>query len=1225
MAYEWLEAGPCRFAELASHYTRNEAAVLADAIGIAALSDMERTRISDRASDLVRRIRREMDRPVFMDALLQEYGLSTEEGVILMRLSEALIRTPDFSTSRKLVRDKLEGANWTTHAGRSASFVVNQATSGLRLSSAWIKASGGVAASNLAARLGDRVLTSAVERSMGLMGGHFVLGRTIREAVRKASQHSGERVTHSYDMLGEAAYTREDAEAYFSAYLGAAQHLAAQTDGRASVAEAPGLSVKLSALHPRYEYAQSEKCVPALTARLIELALIAKEAGFGLTVDAEEADRLETSLIIFRNLLTEPALADWDGLGIVVQAYQRRALPLLRWLIDETRAAGRAITVRLVKGAYWDMEIKRAQELGLESYPVFTRKENTDVSYLACARVLLDARNCLFAQFATHNAHTAAAIQHMAGRDEGFEFQRLHGMGEALHEVLLAQTGVGSRIYAPVGEHKDLLPYLVRRLLENGANSSFVNQLFDPEIKPDALAADPIEKAERNQTAANPHLRPPRDLFHGQRLSAYGIDVTQKEVAQEKQAAVKSGSPLHAASIVAGRETGDRPVDVVNPANSGDIIGAARTVGAECVSRAVESAARSGWRAGMTASERADCLFAAADRLEEEMDDFLRLCVLEAGKTLPDAIAEVREAVDFCRYYALEAQTPRIESRKPLGVVACISPWNFPLAIFLGQIVAALSVGDTVVAKPAQQTPLISYRAIKLLQASGAPADAVQLLLGDGAELGNALTRHPDIAGVCFTGSTATAKRIALNLAETGRSDTPLIAETGGVNAMIVDSTALPEQAVQDVVASAFQSAGQRCSACRLVCVQDDIADAFITMLSGAMRELTVGDPALLSTDVGPVIDARAHAMIGEYVTASRGAFDIVGQAPDHDGQQTGFFSTPVAFEVARVSDVKKEVFGPVLHVVRFSAGEIESVVEEINDLGYGLTMGLHTRLDDRVRRIADMAHVGNLYVNRNQIGAVVGVQPFGGEGLSGTGPKAGGPNYLLRLTQNHRTAPSGPPNTAMPAPPETIDVREANEAILQARRAAQQWAATATPAERTNHAKRALASAFAEAESNLPDVSVERSILLPGPTGETNRLTLCPRGALICFGADDAQTLIRQILLALSAGNGLLVALPPDAQPYLPQLNKLASALPYGIISIRPYTEAAGLIDAPVDGVISDGPVRAMIAEQVCRRAGPILPVLSAFDEPERFYHERTTTINTTAAGGNASLLAMS
>lgn len=1226
MAYDQTSPVSLTSDEIAAYYTKEEALVLAEAIDITALSPSARASISADAQALVHQIRQNSKRPDIVDALLQEYGLSTDEGIALMRLSEALIRTPDFSSARELIRDKFSPADWASHSGKSPSTLVNQATSGLRFSSAWIKASGGVAAENLAAKLGDRVLTFAVEHAMGVMGKHFVLGRSIKEAAENALQLGGRRVKQSYDMLGEAAFTAKDAERYYSAYMRAALYLEKEGERYASVIDAPSLSVKLSALHPRYEFAQREKCISELTRKVTDLALIAKNSGFGLTIDAEEADRLETSLIIFRRLLRDPALGGWDGLGFVVQAYQRRAIPLVRWLIDETRFAKRKIAVRLVKGAYWDMEIKRAQELGLESYPVFTRKENTDVSYLACARLLLNAGECFFPQFATHNAHTAAVIKHMAGNNKPYEFQRLHGMGEALFQILSEQSGVGNRVYAPVGKHKDLLPYLVRRLLENGANSSFVNQLLNPEIGTDILAADPIEIAEKNSDASDPRIGAPRDLFFGRRLSAIGMDLTQENVAHEKQDIVQSRSPIKASSIIDGQNVGDATIDIVNPAQNNEIVGTVTTLGTDGVDIAINSAASSKWYANTSAKERADCLNAMADRLEAGMDEFIQLCVAEAGKTLPDAVAEVREAVDFCRYYALQAQEAQLTYRKPLGVVACISPWNFPLAIFLGQISAALVTGNTVVAKPAEQTPLIAYRAVQLLHAAGIPSDAVHLLLGDGAKLGSALTSHPNISGVCFTGSTATAKRIALSLADTGRATVPLIAETGGINAMIVDSTALLEQVVQDVVTSAFQSAGQRCSACRLVCVQDDIADPFIEMLAGAMQELAIGDPALLSTDVGPVIDPSARAMIDGYVSKMKEQFRVIAQTPRHDARNTGHFTAPIAFEVSKISELEREIFGPILHVVRFAADDLDRTVTEINKLGYGLTIGLHTRIDERVQHISKRVHVGNMYVNRNQIGAVVGVQPFGGEGLSGTGPKAGGPHYLGRLTKNS----SAPPEIQTFVQTEkneklTIDSDDIFRMIEVTQGAADAWATETTQEDRNQQVRHALSLVSPNYNREQPEIFVDQSISLPGPTGETNTMTLYPRGVLVSFGAESKPVFLRQIELALSAGNGLIVAETLALQQFLQELEQVADALPANLLSFENYDTAISLITHPIDGVIVDGEWRTRIADLVCRRDGPILPILSAFNKPERFYHERTLTIDTTAAGGNASLLAIS
>lgn len=1114
---------------LASAYTADESDILKKLIEIAALGEDDRRAISDTSLQLVSELRSE-ERPIpLMDALLQEYGLSTEEGVALMRLSEALIRTPDFPTARRLVRDKLIEADWREHAGQAPAFLVNQATNGLRLSAGWIKASGGIAATNIAAKLGDRVLGLVMNRVMAVMAEHFVLGRTIEDAASNARKGEDNGQTYSYDMLGEAALTMADANTYFEAYKHAVSHLASTGRNYASISKAPGISVKLSALHPRYEYAARERCAPVLIDRLVTLAKIAKQGGLSLAIDAEETDRLELSLQIFDALLTTPELADWNGLGLVVQSYQRRAVPVLTHVINATRAAKRKITIRLVKGAYWDSEIKRAQELGLESYPVFTRKENTDVSYLACARLLLDAGDSVFPQFATHNAHTAAAIAHMAGPNRHYELQRLHGMGKNLHEALHQTLGVSSRVYAPVGAHEDLLPYLVRRLLENGANSSFVNQIFDKEVAADTLVADPIAIASNHAKAANPKLPVPRMIAENSRITALGYDLTQSHLADTAEKHISSSGPV----VIHSATTNTDQDRILAPADLTRTVGQIPVQSVGAVDLAVKAANRSDWPTGISPAERSACLNRAADLLENEMLDFMHLCVMEAGKTLPDAVAEIREAVDFCRYYAAQAQTDRLKARRPLGTVACISPWNFPLAIFLGQVAAALSVGNTVVAKPAEQTPLISHRAMRLLYEAGIPEDAAQLLIGDGATLGTALTRHADIHGICFTGSTATAKRIASALAETGRATLPFIAETGGINTMIVDSTALLEQAVQDVVASAFQSTGQRCSACRIVCVQDEIADDFITMLTGAMDALTIGDPAKLSTDIGPAIDANARRMIETYIADKRLLFRTLGEVDVRALTDTGHFVTPIAFEINAISDVPREIFGPVLHVLRFKASKLDKLIDDINGTGFGLTMGLHTRLDNRIDTFSERAHVGNLYVNRNQIGAVVGIQPFGGEGLSGTGPKAGGPHYLLRLSEAR------------------------------------------------------------EVDRNL---TVQTEYVLPGPTGEQNTLRLHPRGTILCLGGDEPSHLDQQIALAKAAGNQVIT-------------------LEKGAVDI----------DGNYDGIAVDGARREEIAAHLCRRDGAILPLLSAFDDPERYYHERTVTINTTAAGGNASLLAMS
>ena len=976
-----------QFDNLTELYTTDETRLLKHLIKTAGLDNSDHDKIQSIAKQYIKTLRADVNNIALIDKFLLEYDLSSREGLTLMRLAEALIRTPDFETSRLLIRDKLNDGDWSAHASQSDTIWVNQATSGLRFTKSWIKATGGIEATNLAARLGDRAMQLGVAQAMKIIGRHFVLGRNITEAVNNSRADIKQGFTHSYDMLGEAAYTQEDAEKYYQAYVRAINHLAEVTPQGQATEKNPGISIKLSALHPRYEYTKKELCVPDLANKTIELAKIAKSSNLGLTIDAEEAERLEVSLLIFERLLNAPELSNWDGLGIVVQSYQRRASQLISNLINASRAAERKIAIRLVKGAYWDMEIKRAQELGLASYPVFTRKENTDISYIACARLLLDAPDIVYPQFATHNALTAASIIYMTNGTQNFEFQRLHGMGTALHQNIMAQTGTSCRVYAPVGNHKDLLPYLVRRLLENGANSSFVNKQYDEDIPVAKIVEDPFKLAQQNRVAVHPKIPAPRDLFIGERLSALGLDITQSSVATHIETLPYEFKSYHVADHIKDKERKLLQVDVFNPANNQQSIGSYLQSSESDIDLAIKACLKSKWSHSFSPRQRASCLERLADLLEFNMDSLLQLCTLEAGKSYLDGVAEVREAVDFCRYYAQQCKLERIAHRAPLGIIACISPWNFPLAIFLGQITASLSVGNTVIAKPAEQTPLMAHKAVELLYSAGVPKDAVHLIMGDGAKLGSYLTAHNDISGVCFTGSTQTAKKIAQSLASTGRSTLPFIAETGGLNALIVDSTALIEQAVQDVIDSGFQSAGQRCSACRLVCVQDDIADDFIKMLSGAMKELTVGDPALLETDIGPVIDGLAQKNISEYISEMTTRFKTIGIANPFEQASNGYFIPPIAFEINTVSDLTKEIFGPVLHVVRFKNTELPKVLNQINALGFGLTMGLHSRVDSRFNWMEKNAKVGNLYINRNQIGAVVGVQPFGGEGLSGTGP----------------------------------------------------------------------------------------------------------------------------------------------------------------------------------------------------------------------------------------------
>ncbi len=1187
---------------LSGSYLADENKVITSLAAHASLDNAQNKKAERRAADWVAGVRAKTSaQNGVIDAFLQEYGLSTKEGIILMRLSEALIRTPDFATAQELMRDKLGAGKWADHAGGSPAALINGATMGLRISSAWINATGGTAAQNLAAKLGDRVLHTAIVRGMGVMADHFVLGSTIEAAIARGKKDEVNGVFHSFDMLGEAARTQADADRYFVSYLHAAQCLAQSSSASSSVATSPGLSVKLSALHPRYEYANREECVPILADKVKTLALIAKADGIGLTLDAEEADRLEISLLIFDALLRDPDLNDWDGLGIVVQAYQRRARDVITHLVDAAQSAGRKIAIRLVKGAYWDAEIKRAQEMGLESYPVFTRKEHTDISYLACARQLLAAGNAVYPQFATHNAHTASVILEMAGGNSHMEFQRLHGMGAPLHAEIIAETGVRSRVYAPVGNHKELLPYLVRRLLENGANSSFVNQLMNPDVAIDDIVRDPLTAAQAHNFERNTAIPAPRDTLNGERLSAIGMDLTQANIAAQAEAYLPLPHPILAASIIAGKYDSARAqaagVPITNPANIAQIVGYIVSANAPDVDSAIASAIASKWGSTTSAADRGTVLMRMADLLEENMPALMALCVAEAGKSLPDAVAEIREAVDFCRYYAGQAVLPRLSARKPVGVTACISPWNFPLAIFTGQVAAALAAGNTVVAKPAAQTPLIAFEAVKLFHQAGVHTDALHLLIG-GPDIGAMVTGHKDVRAVCFTGSTPTAQRIAALRADIGCADTPFIAETGGINAMIVDSTALLEQAVNDAVDAAFQSAGQRCSACRIVCVQEEIADDFESMLAGSMQLLQLGNPALLATDIGPIIDAQASQRITDYCTQMASNHRVIARAP-MPHENTGHFVQPVAIAVKKVSDVRQEVFGPVLHVVRFKAEKIDDLIDEINALGFGLTLGLHTRIDARIQSVCSRAKVGNIYANRNQIGAVVGVQPFGGEGLSGTGPKAGGPHYLLRLS--------------MPGDPVTHPGKHAV------------W-------ENSMHGafiSEAAAAMHLTSEQHrvLDTFALQTKIILPGPTGEENTLSLHPRGTILVCGGDGPDDRMMQCLAVLASGNRVIIAAQslPIADRLAPLHAVIANAsMPADTMTIVDADSVPALLQGNIDGVIADGTIREDIAVQISQRAAAMIPLLSLNDYPERFFHERTLTVNTTAAGGNATLLMM-
>jgi len=1017
-------------------WLRDENEHVDELLAAARFAPQDSSIIERTAAGIVERVRTRAEQQGVIEAFMREYDLSSEEGVLLMCVAEALLRIPDQATADKLIRDKLGDADWDAHLGKSDSLLVNASSWGLMLTGRMVGLAGETrgnaigALRRLIGRAGEPVIRLAVRQAMRIMGHQFVMGRTIAEALARSRKSENASYRYSFDMLGEGAFTTADAARYQQAYRDAIRAIGASGQGgnfrNADVFAAPSISVKLSALHPRYEHAQRARVHRELTPRVLELAQLAKAQGIGFTIDAEESDRLELSLDVIVGAFEDASLAGWNGYGLAVQAYQKRAPFVLDYLIDVARRAGRRMPVRLVKGAYWDSEIKRAQVDGHPGYPVMTRKPNTDVSYLACAKKMLAATDALYPMFATHNAHTIVAIHHIAQQIHGawtpmdkpapYEYQKLHGMGDDLYREVIGkdQLDVACRVYAPVGSHEDLLPYLVRRLLENGANSSFVNRITDANVSARALVADPTVTVAGFKNKRHPNIPLPRALYGNERINSMGANLANDQELRALAEKINAfAGPWTAAPLVPGANTSGTQITTTNPANRNQHVGHWQASDAATVERALANAvaAQPDWDA-VPAAGRAKILEHAADLLEARMPEFIALCTREAGKTIADGVAEVREAVDFLRYYA---QQTRAHLAEPLklpgptgesnmlslhgrGVFVCISPWNFPLAIFIGQVAAALVAGNAVIAKPAEQTNLIGYAAVKLLHEAGVPEAVLQFLPGDGATVGAALTRDPRVAGVAFTGSTDTARAINRSLAARDAAIAVLIAETGGQNALIADSSALPEQLVKDAMTSAFGSAGQRCSAARVLFVQDDIADKVIAMLAGAMDELVVGDPALLSTDVGPVIDADALKMLADHAARMDREAKLIKEAKLGNEAANGNFFAPRAYELKSLDQLTREVFGPVLHVIRYPAKDLDAVIDAINNSGFGLTLGIHSRIDATVERISSRVKAGNCYVNRNMIGAVVGVQPFGGEGLSGTGPKAGGPHYLSRF-----------------------------------------------------------------------------------------------------------------------------------------------------------------------------------------------------------------------------------
>ena len=1168
---------------------QQESEVLKALVTMAGMSESQRKVATQTATKLVNDIRAD-DEPGLMEAFLAQYGLSTDEGVALMCLAEALLRVPDNATIDELVEDKIVPSSWGEHLGKSTSSLVNAATWGLLFTGKVLDDSvrddlvGSLR--TMVKRLGEPVIRVAVKSAMKEMGRQFVSGESIESALEEGETFMQQGYTYSYDMLGEAALTHSDATHYFEQYKNAIKALGAKavTD---DIRDNPGISIKLSALHPRYEYAQRQRVLTELVPTVLQLAQLAKIHNLGFNIDAEEADRLDISLDVVQAVFEDSSLAGWHGFGVVVQAYNKSAPCVLDWLYELSKIHNRRIMVRLVKGAYWDSEIKRAQVESLSYFPVYTRKAATDVSYLCCANKLLSMADRIYPQFATHNAHTVAAVMEIADDNAAYEFQRLHGMGEAVYKNLLAANKVSCRIYAPVGEHRDLLAYLVRRLLENGANSSFVNQIVDLDIPVADVVLDPFAQIE---SIAPTLVKQPSALYLPERTNSIGWDLHNEFDLDHFLSARRDykTQQWYATPLLAAPHTASSTLPVINPANPADTVGEVIEANEADLKTALALAKpwidcreqRSDVRQGSSdrtkdAIERAKVLNRVADLYEQNSGEIFAILAREAGKTPLDAVAEIREAVDFLRYYS--AQIKDYKAPQARGTFVCISPWNFPLAIFTGQISAALAAGNAVLAKPAETTPLVAFFAIKLFYKAGVPKDVLQLLPGQGHSIGADLVSATQIAGVCFTGSTNTALSINRAMAEHMQPNAPLIAETGGLNAMIVDSTALPEQAVQDIVKSAFQSAGQRCSALRILYLQEDIYDSFTKMLYGAMDQLKVGDPWQDNTDIGPLISAQARDDVQNYIDQAAGEGRLLKNL--NTETPTGHFVSPSVIHVNSISDLSKEIFGPVLHIAKYASDELQQIVADINNSDYGLTFGLHTRIDSRVEQLVNSLKVGNIYVNRDQIGAVVGCQPFGGENLSGTGPKAGGPNYLKRFLAPRQKMIEQAANKESP-----VSLEAVQDAINQL-----------THAGNTK-----------EQQARIKIKETE----MPGPTGESNMLYEYARGLVLCLGA-TTEAAYEQAEIAKAMQCQALIVCPGAIGD-----NAIDGFLPRELL-----TRIKGV---QLFALWSDNNDLAQARQALAKRDGAIMPLVSEQDLAQACVLERHVCVDTTAAGGNASLLAL-
>ena len=1262
------------------------------------LSSTDRDKILQNARQLVTQCRADKNSSGTLDAFLLEFGLSNTEGVALMCLAEALLRVPDALTADRLIAEKIQAGNWNLHRGQSQSLFVNASTWGLMLTGQLVSLDREITQDTnhwvrrLTATLGEPVIRAAVMQAMKIMGGQYVLGRTIAEGLKRGANQNDSDTRFSFDMLGEGARTEADAAEYLIAYSNAIDKIgkavlhennASQNspgETNPSVYSANGISVKLSAIHPRYYFAQHQSVMTELLPRIKQLCLQAKKYNIGLSIDAEEAYRLDISLDIFEALAKDSDLKGWQGLGFVLQAYQKRAPDTAKWLIGLAKETNRRLMVRLVKGAYWDAEIKHAQELGLKSYPVFTRKANTDLCYQYCAGILLEAQENIYPQFATHNAYTATMVLEIAGERE-FEFQRLHGMGHILYAQLKSQLkttasdrSLAVRVYAPIGNHKDLLPYLVRRLLENGANSSFVNRFLDNQMPVEELLGDTRDEVTKSFPYQHKMIAIPDQMFSAvgeQRKNAAGIDLDSPLETQALLNSIKQTTELVSHPIVNGKDIEGELHPAYNPADQTKLIAYYSKANATNILASLESAQaeQPAWNS-LGHQARAEILEKVADLMERDCAQLMGVIAIEAGRTLADGISEVREAIDFCRYYALQARSLPSHNLQGQGVFLCISPWNFPLAIFVGQIAAALAAGNTVIAKPAAQTPAIAACAVRLFHAAGVPGAALQLLLGSGSQIGKLLVGDSRIAGIAFTGSTDTAQSINKQLAARPGSPIPFIAETGGQNCMVVDSTALPEQVVDDVITSAFQSAGQRCSALRVMYIQEDIADNTLQMLAGAMASMTAGDPRELASDLGPVIDRGAQAELQAHIDRMHREARFIAKVELDNSHSNGSYVAPHVFEINSLDQLTEEVFGPILHVIRYSSDQLGSVIKQINDTGYGLTLGIHSRIEAFSETVYRNTIAGNTYINRNMVGAVVGVNPFGGRGLSGTGPKAGGPNYLLRFSAASKPAEAEKPladkkpladrkplankkpsadkepladkKPSANEKPYAISLPTSSKAENQTTQDLAAQATAATPQWQATTMDSRLATlsqcnpTFTARLEPIARAKLANPIELPGPTGEDNKLSLQGRGpmVLVVRKEDAIEAAEQQIVSALLCGCPVIVAADSAHQAALENLqaNYQQAGLAKALLQLAPMESLSELIqNNGIEGLITNSlnTDSTDLRQIMTKRTGSIIPLIEWPETTEGFnYHwllwflsERTRTENLVARGGNTQL----